>query len=98
MDLIGKYRMTPFKGGRKYALKGKKDKDVYLQAITTIDLATGLTEIGSVPEARADLVTNQAELVCLTRYPLPNKITAEKGKELLVECKTMMANLANPFY
>ena len=37
IDLIGKYQMTPNKGGRKYAMKGKKDKDVYLQAITTID-------------------------------------------------------------
>ena len=37
IDLIGKYRMTPKKGGRKYAMKGKKEKDVYLQAITMID-------------------------------------------------------------
>ena len=37
IDLIGKYRMTPKKGGRKYAMKGKKDKDIYLQAITMID-------------------------------------------------------------
>ena len=33
IDLIGKYRMTPNNGSRKYAMKGKKDKDVYLQAI-----------------------------------------------------------------
>ena len=33
IDLIGKYRMTPNKGGRKYVMKGKTDKDVYLQAI-----------------------------------------------------------------
>ena len=36
IDLVGKYRMTRYKGGRKYAMKGKKDKDVYLQAITAI--------------------------------------------------------------
>ena len=41
IDLIGKYRMTSNKGGRKYTMKGKKDKDVYLQAITMIELATG---------------------------------------------------------
>ena len=51
--------MTPNKGGRKYAMKGKKDKDVYLQAITMIDPATGWIEIRSVPEARADLVVKQ---------------------------------------
>ena len=52
IDLIGKYRMTPNKIGRKYAMKGKKNKDVYLQAITMIDLGTGWIEIRSVPEAR----------------------------------------------
>ena len=62
IDLIGKYRMTLNKGGKKYAMKGKKDKHIYLQAITMIDPATGWIEIRSVPEARADLVANQVEL------------------------------------
>ena len=43
-------------------MKGKKDKDVYLQAITMIDLATSLIGIRSVPEARADIIANQVEL------------------------------------
>ena len=51
IDLIGKYRMTPNKGGRKHAIKDKKDNDVYLQAITTmIDPATGWIETHSVAE------------------------------------------------
>ena len=58
--------MTRKKGGRKYAIKGKKDKDVYLQAITMIDAATDRIEIHSVPEARADLVANQVKLAWLT--------------------------------
>ena len=62
IDLIGKYRMTPKKGGRKYAMKGKKEKDVYLQAITMIDPATSWIEIRTVPEARAALVAHQVEL------------------------------------
>ena len=33
--------MTPDKVGGKYTIKGKKEKDVYLQAITMIDPATG---------------------------------------------------------
>ena len=37
IDLIGKYRMILNKGGRKYAMKGEKNKDVYLQAIAMID-------------------------------------------------------------
>ena len=55
--------MTPNKGGRKYTKKGKKDKDVYLQAITIIDLATSWIELRFVLEARPDLVTNPVELV-----------------------------------
>ena len=50
IDLIDKYRMSPNKGGRKYAMKDKKDKHVYLQAITMIDPAIGWIEIRSVPE------------------------------------------------
>ena len=67
IDLIGMHRMTPINGGRKYPMKGMKDKDDYLQAITTIDSATGWIEIRSVPEVRADLVDNQVELAWLIR-------------------------------
>ena len=84
--------MIPNKGGRKYAMKGKQNTYDYLQAITTIDPATGWIEIHSVPEVRADLVANQVELAWLTRYPLPNEITVDRGKELLAKFKTMMAN------
>ena len=45
-----------------------------------------------MPEARADLVANQIEMIWLTRYPLPNKITLDTDKELLAEFKTMIAN------
>ena len=75
--------MTPNKVGRKYAMKGKKDKDVYLQAITIIDSATCWIEIHYVPEARVSLVANQVELARLIRYSLPNKLTVDRGKELL---------------
>ena len=73
-------------------MKGKKDRDIYLQAIIMIDSATGWIEICSIPEVRADLVANQVKLVRLTRYPLPNKITVDRGKELLAGFKTMMTN------
>ena len=79
IDLIGKYRMTSNEEGRKYAIKDYKVKDVYLQTITMIDPATSWIEICSVPEARADLVTNQVDLAWLSIYPLPNKITVDRG-------------------
>ena len=57
-----------------------------------IDPVTGRIEIRSVPEARVDLVANQVALAWLTRYLLPNKITVDRGKELLTKFKIMMAN------
>ena len=59
IDMICKYRISLNKGGRKYAMKYKKDKDVYIQSITMIDPATGWIEIHSVPETRSDLVAYQ---------------------------------------
>ena len=64
--------MTPNKGGRKYVMKGEKDK-----RFTFINLnydRHSWIEMWSVPEARADLVANQVELAWLTRYHLPVKI------------------------
>ena len=72
--------MNPNKGVRKYLMKGNKDKDVYFQVIH------------STPEARAYLVANQVELAELSIYPLPNKITADRGKEFYAEFKIMIAN------
>ena len=80
--------MIPKKGGRKYAMKGKKDKYVYLQiSIMIYPATTGWIEICSVPEARADLVANRVELAWLTRYPLTDKVMVDRGKELLAELK-----------
>ena len=63
--------MTTNKGGVKYTLKGKKNKDAFLQVITLIDPAKSWIEICSVLEIRTDIVANQVESAWLTRYPLP---------------------------
>ena len=44
-----------------YTMKDKKNNDIYLQAITMIDPATGWIEISSVPEVIVDRVANQVE-------------------------------------
>ena len=49
-------------------------------------------EIRSVPEVNVDLFANQVEQVRLTRYPLPNNITVDRGKELLAELKIVIKN------
>ena len=48
--------------------------------------------LNRVPEARANLVSNQVELAWLNRYMLPNKIIVDSGNKLLAELKFMMAN------
>ena len=35
IGVIRKFRMNHYKGGGKYTVKSKKDKDFYLQAVTT---------------------------------------------------------------
>ena len=57
-----------------------------------MDTATVWIEIRSVPEARADLISNPVELVWLTRYPGSNEIMVDRGKELIVKLITMMLN------
>ena len=91
IHLIGKHRIAANKGGRKYAMKGTKEQDVYLQAITVIDSAIGQIKIRYVPEARAYLVANQVELAWLTRCSLPKNIKVDRGKELLEELKNYYA-------
>ena len=58
-------------------MKGKKYKDIYLYAINLFLL----------PKVKANLVANQVELAWLTRYPLPNKLTVHRRKELLADLK-----------
>ena len=65
-------------------MKGKKEIDVYLQAITMIDLATDSIKICYIREARADLVAHQVYLTWRTRYSLPNIIKVNRGKEIIL--------------
>ena len=47
------------------------------------DPARSWIEIYILPSARADLLANQVELACITRYPLPSKVIVEKENEFL---------------
>ena len=85
--------MIPNKGGRKYTMKGEKDKCLCLYVITIIAPVTGWIERCCVSQAKADIVTNQVEVVCLSSPPpLSNKIIIHRGKELLEECKSSSIN------
>ena len=103
LDLIGKYQFAPKGVGKKfqivpkgdekkYKMNTKSGRSVYLQAVTMIDLATGWIEICIVPSARANVVANKVELAWLARYPLPNKVTVNRGNEFLAEFREMIVN------
>jgi len=56
-----------------------------------IDLATGWVEIKTLPGAHPDYLSNQVELVWLTRYLLPNKIIVDtRGNKFLAEFRTLI--------
>ena len=74
--------MTPNKGVRQKVRHERRERQRCLFRNTMIDLASWI-EKRSVAEARADLVANQVEPIWLTRYPLPNKITVDRSKDLL---------------
>ena len=53
--------MIPKKGDKKYAMKGKKDQDFYLQVITMIKLVKYRRQGYSMPEVSKNIVNNQVE-------------------------------------
>ena len=90
VDLIGRYKLNPKGGGKKYEMTTETGRVVYLQAVTMIDPATGWVEIRAVRSARADYVAQQVELGWLTRYPLPETVILDRGNEFLAEFTTMV--------
>ena len=55
-----------------------------------IDPATGWFEMAQIKDARADTVANAVEQTWLTRYPRPDLITYDRGREFLAEFATMV--------
>ena len=78
IDLIGPYKF------------GKDEKEIKLRCLTMIDPATGWFEIAEVPDARADTISNIFEQVWLTRYPWPEKVIMDRGREFMAEMRTML--------
>lgn len=82
VDMIGPYKIPR-----------KKKKDLELWAVTMIDPATGWFEIASVPGTkRADVVANIVEQTWLNRYPWPQQLVLDRGKEFMAEFSAMMIN------
>ena len=79
VDLIGPYKFIQ-----------KNKKPIKLWAVTMIDPATGWFEIKEIKTKTADVVANEVELTWLTRYPWPEKVIMDRGKEFLAEFADMI--------
>jgi transposase InsO family protein len=81
IDLIGPYEF----GHGKHKAR--------LHCLTAIDPATGWFEIASIPNKRADEVANIFEMLWLTKYPWPQEVIMDRGKEFMGEVKDMLKNV-----
>lgn len=81
VDMIGPYQIT-----------NKQTKNTaQLWCVTMIDPATGWFEIKDVPGTkRADVIANIVEQAWLVRYPWPQTVIMDRGKEFLAEFATMI--------
>ena len=78
IDLIGPYKI------------GKGKQQAILHCMTMIDPATGWFEICEVPGTKADIIANLLEQVWLSRYPWPETVICDRGKEFMAEVKAML--------
>ena len=79
VDLIGPYN-----------IKCRGKKELTLHCMTMIDPATGWFEIIEIPSKRADELSNLLEQTWLCRYPWPQKVICDRGREFMAEVKTML--------
>ena len=80
VDLIGPYTIK----------RKRKRNPISLWAMTMIDPATGLLEIAEIKRKSADVVANIAETTWFTRYPWPEKVINDRGREFMAEFATMI--------
>jgi predicted aspartyl protease len=81
VDLIGPYKIRR---------KGKKD--LVLWCLTMIDPVTGWFEMAQIPNKTAAEVADIAEKTWFTRYPLPQRITLDRGTEFMAKFAQMVGN------
>ena len=71
---------------------GKGKKEITLHCLTMIDPATRWFEITEVPSKSADEIANILEQTWLTRYPWPEQVIMDRGKEFMAEVKAMLCD------
>jgi transposase InsO family protein len=81
VDLIGRYE-----------IRRKAKKTLHLWCVTMIDPATGWFEMREISNKKADYIANVVEQAWLTRYPKPEMILFDQGKEFMAEFASMVKN------
>lgn len=81
VDLIGPYN-----------IKRPGKEPICLWCITMIDPATGWLEIREIKNKEATTMANIVEQTWLTRYPIPQILTFDKGTEFMAEFAEMIEN------
>ncbi len=82
IDLIGPYTLGD----------EKKKNTTTLHCLTMIDPSTGWFEIVEIPDKQADTISNLLEQEWLMRYPWPQKVIMDRGREFMGEVVTMLQN------
>ena len=72
-----------------YTIQRKGKKELTLHCLTMIDPAMGWFEIKEIPGKRADVLSNLIQQTWMNRYPWPQKIICDRGKEFMAEVKQM---------
>jgi hypothetical protein len=85
VDLIGPHRV-----GKPGTKKNPNPYETELHCMTMIDPATGWFEIVQIPERTADVAANLFELTWLNRYPRPQKVILDRGREFKAEFQQML--------
>ena len=73
-----------------YTVKKTDKKEWKLHCLTMIDPATGWFEIVEIPKKQADEIANLIEQTWLVRYPWPQNVICDRGKEFMAEVNEML--------
>ena len=84
IDLIGPYTFS------KKDNPSEDKNATTLICLTMIDPATGWFEIIETPDKRADTIANLFEQTWLNRYPWPQEVVLDRGKEFMGEVITLL--------
>jgi Integrase zinc binding domain len=75
-----------------YSVKQKGNEPLQLWCVTMIDPATGWFEMKEIQNKQAINIANIVEQTWLTRYPIPQILTYDRGTEFMAEFAEMIQN------